>query len=115
MKLQPIKQQPVDFLAYEGRISYDETTNEIVIHPAKFKLFEHEIEWTEEERFTPEEGDKLYITDEGLVLVKDNSEVDFSQFQRYDLFGWVEKDYQSGELVFKYLIHPKPKEVEDNK
>jgi len=112
MRIQVIEQQIVDFLSFQGTVSYDETTGEIVIHPAKFKLFEHEIKWTEEERFMPQAEDRLYITDKGLVLVRDNVEIDFSQFKRYDLFGFVEKD-EKGELVFKYLVHPAPKTEEE--
>jgi len=47
----------------------------------------------------------LWITDQGLVLQRDNAEVDFSLYKKYDRFGWVEGD------MFKYIIHPKIKEV----
>ena len=104
MRIEPVRQQPVGFLGYEGQVEFDSSTGEIVIKPALFRLFEHEIE-LEEQRFLMNLGDCLYITDQGLVLVQGQSEPDWSQFQRFDLFGWVEKD-RTGELVFKYIIHP---------
>jgi len=114
MKIKKIIQQPVSFLEFNGQVSYDATTGEIIIHANKFKIFGHEVEWTEDEKFVPQEDDRVYITDQGLILVRDEVDVDFSQFKRYDLFGWVEKDYQTGELVFKYIVHP-PVSKEENK
>ena len=113
MRIEVITQKSVDFLQYSPKISYNSTTNEIIIHANKFKLFEHEIEWTEDERFIPEVGDKVYITEKGLVLVRDNAEFDMSQFQYCDLLLWIEKDYQTGELVCKVLEHPAIPEIEE--
>ena len=106
MRIEVIKQLPVSFLEYVPKISYDSTTNELILYANKFKLFEHEVEWTEDEKFIPEVGDKVYITEKGLLLVKDNAEFDISQFQYCDLVLWIEKDYQTGELVCKIIEHP---------
>ena len=77
MKVEAIRQQAVDFLGFEGQVMYDEATGELVIKPAKYKLFEHLIDLPEE-RFVPEVGDRLYITDRGLVLVRDDAEIDLN-------------------------------------
>ena len=99
MDIEKITQQPVDFLVYTGEVTFDSATGEVVIPAGTYRIFEHEVSW-DEERFIPQPNDVVWLTDQGLVLQRDNATMDFSLYQRYDRFGWVEGD------TFKYIIHP---------
>lgn len=73
---------------YDGTCYFD-TTSEMLVITSSIFCFEDLTFDISEERFVPKLFDILYITDQGLVLVRDRKKIDFKKtYKYYEILGY---------------------------